>query len=144
GECRALEPQLSPRVRGGVLVAGDHQVDNRRLVGALLEACRQAGVRFDRRALSSLTDDVLRDAGRVVISAGCWSSSVDQVPIRPVKGQILRLRFDPDDAPLTRNVRGFAAGRSVYLVPRRDGELVIGATVEELGYDTVVTAGAVH
>jgi len=66
------------------------------------------------------------------------------VPVRPVKGQIVRLRFDTGDPPLTRNVRGFAEGRSVYLVPRADGELVVGATVEEQGFDTAVTAGAVH
>ena len=144
-ECRALEPQLSPRVRGGVRVAGDHQVDNRRLLTALVEACRRAGVAFERRTVDSLTsDEVVARADRVVLAAGCWSASVDQVPVRPVKGQILRLRFDPSDPPLTRNVRGFAEGRSVYLVPRADGELVVGATVEELGFDTIVTAGAVH
>jgi glycine oxidase len=79
----------------------------------------------------------------VVLAAGSWSSSLDGVPVRPVKGQILRLRFDPSDPPLTRNVRGFAGGRSVYLVPRADGELVVGATMEELGYDTRVTVEAV-
>ena len=140
-ECRTLEPQLSPRVRGGVLVSGDHQVDNRRLVTALMEACRRVGVQFDARSVDAL-DDVPAD--RVVLAAGCWSASLDAVPVRPVKGQILRLRFDPTDAPLTRNVRGFAEGRSVYLVPRGDGELVVGATMEELGYDTTVTVGAVH
>ena len=144
-ECRTLEPQLSPRVRGGVFVAGDHQVDNRRLVAALLEACTRVGVQFEARPVESLAaDPAVTTADRVVLAAGCWSSSLDGVPVRPVKGQILRLRFDPNDPPLTRNVRGFAEGRSVYLVPRADGELVVGATMEELGYDTVVTAGAVH
>lgn len=140
-DCRALEPQLSPRVRGGLLVSGDHQVDNRRLVSALLEACRRSGVTFEARSVERL-EDVRAD--RVVLAAGSWSAALDDVPVRPVKGQILRLRFDPSDPPLTRNVRGIAEGRSVYLVPRGDGELVVGATVEEQGFDTAVTAGAVH
>ncbi|HEX4819717.1 MAG TPA: glycine oxidase ThiO [Acidimicrobiales bacterium] len=140
-DCRVLEPQLSPRVRGGLLVSGDHQVDNRRLVTALLDACARAGVRFEHRRVDSLSSV---SAERVVLAAGSWSAELDDVPVRPVKGQILRLRFDPDDAPLSRNVRGFAQGRSVYLVPRVDGELVVGATVEEQGFDTSVTAGAVY
>lgn len=141
-ECRALEPQLSPRLRGGALVDGDHQVDNRRLVAALLAACVELGVQFECRSAGSLADELAR-AGRVVLAAGCWSRALDRLPVRPVKGQILRLRFDPADPPLSHNVRGFAEGRSVYLVPRAGGELVVGATVEEQGFDTTVTAGAV-
>lgn len=139
--CRKLEPHLSPRLRGGVFVAGDHQVDNRKLVAALIEACRRCGVRFESESVTRLCD--VR-AERVVLAAGCWSAVLDGVPVRPVKGQILRVRFDPGDAPLSHTVRALAGGRSVYLVPRADGELVIGATVEELGHDTTVTAGAVH
>jgi glycine oxidase len=146
GECRALEPQLSPRVRGGVLVGGDHQVDNRRLVAALVVACQRAGVRFAARAVVSLdADEDVAPADHVVLAAGCWSAGLaPELPVRPVKGQILRLRFDPSDPVLTRTVRGTADGRSVYLVPRADGELVVGATAEEQGFDTTVTAGAVH
>jgi glycine oxidase len=139
--CRELEPGLSPRLRGGVLVPGDHQVDNRKLVAALWEACRRVGVRFEPRSVTRL-DEV--HAERVVLAAGCWSAMLEELPVRPVKGQILRLRFDPTDAPLTRTVRALATGRCVYLVPRADGELVIGATMEERGHDTTVTAGAVH
>lgn len=150
-ECRSLEPRLSPRVRGGVVCRGDHQVDNRRLVAALLVACERLGVDVLRRRGASLTEDgvVLGDgavvaAERVVLAAGCWSTALaDEVPVRPVKGQIVRLGFDPADPPLVRNVRGLAEGRSVYLVPRAGGELVVGATVEELGFDATVTAGAV-
>src|SRR5690606_13001210 len=65
-------------------------------------------------------------------------------PVRPVKGQIVRLRFDPSDPPLTRNVRALARGRPIYLVPRASGELVVGATVEEKGFDITVTAGGLH
>jgi glycine oxidase len=140
-ECRALEPRLSPRVRGGIFVDGDHQVDNRSVVAALLRAAERAGVRIVREAVASPAEV---DADIVVVAAGCWSASLcPDVSVRPVKGQILRLRFDPDDPVLTRNVRGLVAGRSVYLVPRSSGELVVGATVEEQGYDTTVTAGAV-
>jgi len=151
-ECRSLEPQLSPRVCGGAVFHGDHQVDNRRLVTALLVACERRGVDLVRCPATSVTADgvVLGDgsvvpAGRVVLAAGCWSAALaDEVPVRPVKGQILRLGFDPADPPLVRNLRGLADGRPVYLVPRAHGELVVGATVEELGFDTTVTAGAVH
>ncbi len=145
-QCRELEPQLSPRVRGGIFVRGDHQVDNRRLVSALLIACEGAGVRFVRRRVASLaSDEEVERATHVVLAAGCWSALLAAgVMVRPVKGQILRLRFEPSDPPITRNVRGFADGRSVYLVARANGELVVGATVEEQGYDTTVTAGAVH
>lgn len=153
-QCRQREPLLSPRARGGVLAAGDHQVDPRRVAAALIEACHRAGVGFvaDRatalegagRVCLARGDEV--DAGTVVVAAGSWSGLLPgaTVPVRPVKGQLLRLRFDPAGPPLTATVRGLVAGRAVYLVPRCDGELVIGATVEEQGFTTSVTAGAVR
>ncbi|MFI6388167.1 glycine oxidase ThiO [Nonomuraea sp. NPDC050540] len=81
-------------------------------------------------------------AERVVLAAGAWSGSLAPVPVRPVKGQILRLR-SPEPL-LGRCVRGTVHGLPVYLVPRGDGELVVGATQEELGFDTRVTAGGVY
>ncbi|MEW9548725.1 FAD-dependent oxidoreductase [Nonomuraea sp. NPDC050783] len=81
-------------------------------------------------------------AGRVVLAAGAWSAGLAGVPVRPVKGQILRLR-SPQPL-LSRCVRGTVHGSSVYLVPRGDGELVVGATQEELGFDTRVTAGGLY
>src|SRR5207237_1195337 len=110
-ECRRLEPLLSPRVRGGVLVPGDHQVDNRRLVSALLTACERAGVKLvNDRALAvephpavRLADGGSVGAGDVVLAAGCWSSKLARVPVRPVKGQILRFGFDPSAPPLRLN-----------------------------------------
>lgn len=160
-ECRAREPWLSPRVRGGVLAAGDDQVDPRLAVQALLVATRRAGVTIVRDCVTKVavggnrTTGVETRGGRiasafVVLAAGCCSGSIAGVPrevlppVRPVKGQILRLRFDPQVPPLGATVRGVVEGRSVYLVPRVSGELVVGATVEEMGYDTTVTAGAVH
>lgn len=157
-ECRQLEPGLAPSVRGGILAAGDHQVDNRALVAALLVACERAGVRryAGRVAAVRVEGDRTRgvvlaggeplDAGTVVLAAGCWSATLPGLPpglvppIRPVKGQLLHLR-GPGDTPLCqRNVRGL----EVYVVPRGDGRVVVGATVEEHGFDITVTAGAVH
>jgi glycine oxidase len=82
-----------------------------------------------------------------VVAAGPWSSTLAGVPagalppVRPVKGQILRLH---GPVLLTRTVRALVNGAEVYLVPRVDGELVVGATVEEMGYDVTVRAGAVY
>jgi glycine oxidase len=155
-DVRTLEPFLAPTVRGGLLVAADHQVDNRSLVAALLVACEYAGVAFDRRAAQTI--DVSEDrvvgvdgqrAGQVVLAAGCRSRDLVGLPahalppVRPVKGQILRLRDNPRHPILTRTVRAFVRGRPIYLVPRESGELVVGATTEELGLDTRTTVGGV-
>jgi glycine oxidase len=164
-ECRQLEPGLAPSIRGGVLAAGDHQVDNRALVQSLLIACRRAGVRLIEGRVAELT--VAGDrvtgvalaggggrpdggptlaAGTVVLAAGCWSGGLGGLaaealpPVRPVKGQLLYLRGPADEPLCSRNVRGL----EVYVVPRGDGRVVVGATVEEQGFDTRVTAGAVH
>jgi glycine oxidase len=163
-ECRRLVPALSPALRGGIEVPGDHQVDNRALLGALAEACRRAGVTFvvgTVAALAAGPELVLTDGHRlrsdhVVLAAGTGLGAIDGLvaaalpPLRPVKGHILRLG-PPDPASptttvplLARTVRGLVHGRSVYLVPRRDGSVVVGATVEERGTDTAVRAGAVH
>ena len=157
-ECRQLEPGLAPGIRGGVLAAGDHQVDNRALVQALLIACRRAGVRLLEGRVAELATDgdrvtgvVLAGGARlpaeaVVLAAGCWSGGLGGLaaealpPVRPVKGQLLYLRGSADEPLCSRNVRGL----EVYVVPRGDGRVVVGATVEEQGFDTRVTAGAVH
>ncbi|MGW4797159.1 FAD-dependent oxidoreductase, partial [Nonomuraea sp. NPDC004297] len=103
---------------------------------------RVAGVR-----LAPPSPEEAHDAGevrgeRVVLAAGAWSPELAEAPVRPVKGQILRLR---SDRPLLgRCVRGTVHGSSVYLVPRGDGELVVGATQEEMGFDTRVTAGGLY
>lgn len=130
--CRRLEPLLDPGVSGGTLARGDHQVDSRRLLRALQAAAARA-VRLD--------DGALLHCGRVVLAAGASAGS--HAPVRPVKGQIARLRMPAHEHVLSRTVRGVVRDREVYLVPRRDGELVVGATTEEFG-DEVVTAGAVY
>ena len=151
-ECRELEPYLSTAVRGGLLVDGDHQVDPRRLVATLLVACTRAGVDVRRGSARNVrvegdrvvgVDDL--SAGAVVLAAGCWSGEVHGLPdhalppVRPVKGQILRLRDDVEHPTLQRNVRALVRGRPIYLVPRADGEIVLGATSEEKGFDTRLT-----
>jgi glycine oxidase len=162
-ECRRLEPLLAPGARGALLVAGDHQVDNRRLTSALLRATERGGVVVRRSRVESvvaahdrvtgvrLSDGTTVTAGQVVLAAGCWSGHIGGLPpevvppVRPVKGQTVRLRVPEVFAPfLRRNVRGLVKGTHVYLVPRADGELVIGATQEEMGFDTQVTAGGVY
>ncbi|WP_330329993.1 glycine oxidase ThiO [Streptomyces sp. NBC_00536] len=162
-ECRRLEPMLAPGVRGGLRVDGDHQVDPRRLAAALLAACERAGVVIRRanaarltvtadRAAGALLDDGTEQAAdQVVLAAGSLSGRLAGVPpralppVRPVKGQVLRLTVPPAYAPfLSRTVRAVVRGSHVYLVPRENGELVVGATSEELGWDTTVTAGGVY
>ena len=161
--CRKLEPFLAPDVHGGVLFAGDWSVDNRRYLTALREAARLAKVRLVPdsvlavRAGDGRTRGVRLagggdvDSAHVVVAAGCWSGAVGGLPdplrtvVRPVKGQLLRLRH-PDGLPpvLSHTIRSIVRGTDVYLVPRSDGELVVGATSEERGPDRTVTAGAVH
>lgn len=136
---RDLEPLLAPRVRGGAYAAGDHQVDPRRLVAALRAACLAAGVRLLSTRVGSLSS---LPAGAVVVAAGCGSAGLTGLPVRPVKGQILRLRASAGPPGFRHIIRGYADGRPVYLVPRSDGEVVVGATAEERS-DGAVTAGAV-
>jgi glycine oxidase len=154
---------LAPGVRGGLRVDGDHQIDPRRLASALVAACERAGVVFHRcwaerldvagsRATGVTAADGARlGAGRVVLAGGSLSGRLAGVPqdllppVRPVKGQVLRLTVPRRYAPfLSRTVRAVVRGSQVYLVPRENGELVVGATSEELGWDTTVTAGGVY
>jgi len=153
---RRLEPALAPTVRLALDVPGDHSADPRSLVLALAEAARRAGVtlrtgarveRLEHRAgrvtgVALAGGEVVR-AHHVVAAAGAWSGAIDglpRIPLRPVKGQILRLR-DPAGPGLTRRILRFEGG---YLVPRGDGRYVLGATMEERGFDTTVTAGGLY
>jgi glycine oxidase len=179
-ECRAAEPLLDPAIRGGLLAPGDASVDPRLLTRALLAAVIQAGAEVIRQPVTEiitahgratgarLGDGSAARADQVVLAAGWRSGTIGGLPpgaappVRPVKGQILRLRPTAGGAAaggaasggaaaggpasaglLSRTVRGIVRGSSVYLVPRQDGELVVGATQEELGSDTRVTAGGV-
>ena len=158
-ECRELEGGLGPAVFGGVHAPHEAGVDPSALVRALRAACELAGVdvRCGARPCEALWDgDALSGvrtedgdehrAARTVLAAGAWSGSVGWLPeparppVRPVKGQILTLR-----GPRSGSVAGrIVVTERVYLVPRADGRLIAGATVEEMGFDTRVTAGGVH
>jgi glycine oxidase len=161
--CRKLEPFLAPDVHGGALFGGDWSVDNRRYVAALREAARLAKVRLVRDHVLEvrLADGWARgvrlasggdiDAAHVVVAAGCWTGTVGGLPealravVRPVKGQLLRLRHPVGVPPVVgHTIRAIVRGVDVYLVPRADGELIVGATQEERGPDQTVTVGAVH
>jgi glycine oxidase len=157
-ECRRFEPSLAPSTRGGILVRGDHQIDNRALLEALQSACERAGVQVTRHRVervdvaSGRVDGVVLDdgervpCGALVLAAGAHSASIAGLPqeivppVRPVKGQLLHLRGHRDQRLSTHTIRGLEA----YIVVRPDGRVVLGATVEEQGFDYRPTAGGVH
>ncbi|AGL14473.1 glycine oxidase ThiO [Actinoplanes sp. N902-109] len=130
-ELRELEPALSPRIRGGAAIPDDHQADPRKTVAALRALL---GDRIVSRRVAVLP------AGRTVVAAGIGTAELTGLPVRPVKGLVLRLRGEP--GLLRHVINGYVDGRHVYLVPRRDGEVIVGATQEERT-DFTVTAGAV-
>jgi glycine oxidase len=157
-KCRDLEPGLTPSFHGGVFAAGEAAIDPRALTRALLAAGRAEGVEvmtgeevvegvFEGERLNGLrTRDRKLSAETVVLSSGAWSGAAEWLPeharppVRPVKGQVLVLRSRNGERP----TRHILASERVYLVPRPDGRLIVGATVEEMGFDTAVTAGGVH
>jgi glycine oxidase len=158
-ECRRYEPLLAPTIRSGLLVEGDWSCDNRLLWRALIKAGDLIGVRelpgFVHRVTSSngqvtgvqLADGSSIGARWVVVANGAWARQIDgppDLPVRPVKGQILRL--DPGRLPApSLTIRAYVRGAEIYLVPRESGhEVVLGATVEELGFDHRITAGATY
>jgi glycine oxidase len=167
--CRELEPGLTPSFNGGVHAPGEAAIDPRALTRVLLEALGTmggeggpeghgsaevqtgaevvAGV-FEGERLAGVrtaAGEELR-AAAVVLAAGAWSGQAEWLPeparppVRPVKGQIVELRSRDGAPPCERIV----ASERVYLVPRPDGRLIVGATSEEQGFDTAVTAGGVH
>jgi glycine oxidase len=157
-EARRLEPGLAPSLRLALEIPGDHVIEPARLTAALVAALRHAGGRLrsamdvaevlisgGRVAGVRLLDGRELRAANVVVAAGIWSGLLAglppqaRVPLRPVKGQTLRLHDPAGPGLLTRVVR-MPPG---YLVPRGDGRYVLGATMEERGFDTTVTAGAV-
>jgi glycine oxidase len=157
---RELEPALASGLPGGLLATVDHQVDPRLLHAALLAAGARRGVRLVRgtgevvvgrgrvRGVRVVGGDTV-DAAQVVLAAGSWSAGVAGVPpealppVRPVKGQTLRLRL-PGPPRLRHVLRGWVKGSPVYLVPRTDGGIVVGGSVEEAGFDQRPRAGAVY
>jgi glycine oxidase len=152
---REIEPLLTPRTSAAMWIPDDHQIDTRALLTALVRACTHRGVEM-REAVSAerilvrggavagvATSVGNVEADVVVIAAGAWSGLIDGLPsdsippVRPVKGQIVRLRGD-----------GFALAHvvrtpRVYLLPKPDGTVVVGATQEERGFDLRPSAGGV-
>lgn len=153
---RELEPLLSPKVAAAIWLAQDYQVDNRELMRALRDAFMQRGGQlFEYHAVERIliengvvvgirVKNSTVKARQVVLAAGCWSRDIGGVPddalpsIRPVKGQVLTLK-------MTEQIRLEKVVRSprVYLAPKLDGRLTVGATSEEMGFDTTPTAGGV-
>jgi glycine oxidase len=157
-ETRRREPHLAGKLAGAVWSPQDHQVENRKLAPALRKAAERAGALVREHTpvkeisiTGGRTDGIILEDGSkvsadaVVLAAGAWSRSIGGLPselrppVRPIKGQLIALRMDPS-APLINHVV-WAPG--LYLVPRRDGRLILGATVEEKAFDTTLTAGGV-
>jgi glycine oxidase len=139
--CRALEPGISRDCVAGLVLDADAQVDPRRVVAALQDRVADVRERADVVAVSpdrvELADGSAVRADRIVLAAGAWTARrlTPLLPVRPVKGQTLRLR---GPLPATRIIRS----EHVYVVPRASGETVVGATVEEAGYDETPTEDA--
>ncbi|WAL66229.1 glycine oxidase ThiO [Amycolatopsis cynarae] len=148
---RSIEPGVSG-ARSALLVPGDLAVDNRRLLRSLQAAALRRGVRFlDVEATAVEPGLVRTGSGDVpcdvaVLAAGAYSARLRPgLGVRPLKGEILRLRVRRGSlGPPRHTVRGFVEGRPIYLVPREDGELVLGATQYEAGFDETVTARGVR
>lgn len=155
-----IESVLSPRVTSAIHCETDHQVDNRLMICALKNAFHKyGGVLHERTLVNKIiiengsvtavqTEACIKQCDIVILAAGCWSTQIDGIPddmlppVRPVKGQMLALEMEEgiEIRTVIRTVRA-RYPTSVYLVPRADGRLVVGATSEEMGYDERLTAG---
>ena len=153
-DAREIEPALSPDVEAAALRPEEASVDNRALTRAVLESARKSGAEiFPEHAV----DAIRREGGRctglrvrgenvvakwTVIAAGCFSGNIAgaeaYAPVRPAKGQMVSLRADEI------KIERVLWSEKVYLVPRNDGRILAGATVEYVGFDKQVTAGAVN
>lgn len=145
---RQKEPYLAPGANAALYCADDHQVDNRAVLRALIAACRAAGVAlYDETPVDGLVEqqgavrgvrcgDTVHRADAVIVAAGPWSAAFN-APVRPLKGQSLALRMDAE-RPVLRHVLW---GPNLYMAPKSDGRLIIGATMEEVGFNAEITAG---
>jgi len=159
GGCRRVEPGLSPDVAGGFAAPGEAEVDPRAVMAALAAAARDAGVRTIDRPVERVAEVVTGDtaavegvvlgdgeeilAGAVLLAAGARIGELApdgvSLPVRPMKGEIVRLRARAGERPCERIV----VGERFYVVPRVGEEFVVGASVEDRGFDLRVTAGGV-
>ena len=136
----ALQPHLSSDVQGGWWFPKDAQVDNRQLYLALQAAAIAQGIVIQtatvtefRRSGDRITT-LMTTAGEIqsqhyVLATGAWSQSLLPIPVNPRKGQMLSVRM-PQELPL----KTVLFGAEIYLVPRQDGRLIIGATSEDVGF----------
>lgn len=153
---RAREPGLRPTVTAGLFCPDDHQVDPARVMAALRLAFRAAGGRLiEETAVTALTREAGRvtgiettagtvRAGTVVLASGAWAGEGNLVPdlalpVRPLKGQSMALQMTPRSGSLSHVVWT----EQVHMAPKGDGSLIVGATVEETGFDPHLTAGGV-
>lgn len=155
-QVRRRVPLIAPQIRAGLIIDQDWSVDNRLLWSALRAGAEAAGVTRQTGTVTALIRDDDRctgveladgsriEADTVVWATGAWAGDIVgfDLPVRPVKGQILRLKAHQLPIPEV-TVRAFVHGFEVYLVPRDSGELVIGATSEDRGFETMPTAGGV-
>jgi thiazole synthase len=142
---KLYEPGLSDRVAGGWWYPEDGQVDNRSLMRSLLQAAQTLGIELKEgvrvkaiQQKQGRVDGVLTDVGQLtaqqyVLAAGSWSSQLMPLPVRPVKGQMLALKM-PQKLHQPFPLQRILYGEGVYLVPRQDGRLIVGATVEEVDW----------
>lgn len=153
-DARELEPALSDELEAAVLRPEEASVDNRLLTAALFEAAQRSGAeifpangvkgiwREGARCRGLLLENEKVEAQWTVIAAGCFSGTIEGVsayaPVKPAKGQMIALRAD--DLEIERVLWS----ENVYLVPRNDGRILAGATVEYAGFDKRVTAGGIE
>jgi glycine oxidase len=153
-DARELEPSLSPELEAAALRPEEASIDNRALTHAMLSAAKKSGVEI---FAGSSVAGIVQEGGRcvglklgsetvsakwTVIAAGCFSAGIDGVkdfaPVRPAKGQMVSLRADG------LKIDRVIWGEKIYIVPRNDGRILAGATVEYVGFDKQVTAGGVE
>jgi len=153
-DARALEPSLSEELEAGVLRPEEASVDNRALTQAVLEAARRTGVEFysasgaegiwceGGRCVGLHLKKEKIEAGWTVIAAGCFSANIEGIaayaPVRPAKGQMVALRADH------LKIERVLWSEKIYLVPRNDGRILAGATVEYTGFEKGLTAGGLE
>ena len=153
-DARELEPALSAEVEAAVLRPDEASVDNRALTGAVLEAAQRSGAEFfpgngareiwhaGKRCAGLVVQNENVEAKWTIIAAGCFSAAIKDAapyaPVRPVKGQMAALRAE--DLMIERVLWS----DKIYLVPRNDGRIIAGATVERVGFDKRTTAGGIQ
>ncbi|MDX1439900.1 MAG: glycine oxidase ThiO, partial [Rubricoccaceae bacterium] len=154
-EALEIEPLLAPGLPAAIHSPEDHQVDNRAVLLALIDALKpseQVAIYENKRVISVEADDsgarVMLDDGEsrsvkvAVVSAGAWTAGIEGIvpaPIRPIKGQILTLQANQEF-----EMQHVVRGPDAYIVPKSDGRIVIGATSEDLGFDSETTAGGIY